>query len=199
MGGEVLATKIEWSWQEGRAHDDHGVELVQMARDAWRVLEALRSAAHAEEQLQVREGLLLPMRPKEFIGTMVAPHFGSMVERLREVQKEGTRYHLSAAGCQLLAVAHDTQLPPWFADEEMQLTYRRTWFATGHLTVASGDAIRGLPSAERIRLASAAACVLLDPTVDHITAGETCHPKGALRILERALRQRVREGVSRDR
>jgi hypothetical protein len=170
-----------------------------MAMDLRKVLDTLRAAVQEEERLQAKEGSLLSVRPKEFISDVVAPQFGKMVERLREVQETGVHYHLSAAGCHLLAVAHDDHLPPWFDDVCMQLTYRRTWFAAGHLTIASGEVIRQLPGAERVGLASAAACVLLDPTVDHVAGGEGPHPQGALQILGQALRQREREEGARDR
>lgn len=170
-----------------------------MALDAKRVIDQLRQAAAEAEIWNVGQGNSPEVTPEAFFTNYVRPHFGKVLDRLGEVQvghQDGT-IHLAAERLESAFWKH--QLPADFFGEELQGVYRDAWFATGHLVRASGNRLDGLRPTEKAALASAGACVLLDPTVDRVFGVTKPDPQAAVQILSQVARHREREAGDRGR
>jgi hypothetical protein len=186
---------MDWRW--GSDEHDAGRELVMMALDTRLVIDELRRASMEAEIWNAGETGQPPVTtPEQFMADDVRPHFAKMLGRLGDFQNGSRDVVLATERLERALWKHP--LPADFFGEELQGVYRDTWFATGHLVCASGVCLDGLSSAERSSLASAAACVLLDPTVDRVFGSGAPDPQSAMRILNQAL-SRERGGAGRDR
>lgn len=189
----------EWYWTGPQV--SYQVELMQMALDVNQVIKELRSRA-VEAEIWNAEGTGAPtdLSPLDLLQRHVQPHFTKVIDRLTELASGRVSADLlTRASSALQSAFWEHTMPADFFGEDLQPLYRDTWFGMGHLVRASGNRLEGLPQTEKVTLASAAACTMLDPTVDKVYGSGRPDPKGALQLLDQVLNERDRGPRARGR
>lgn len=183
----------DWHWT-GPQGDGYQAEVIRMALDVNQVIKEIRSRA-VEAEIWNADGVGAPpdQSPLDLLQHRVQPHFREVLERLDMLAVvRQPAYVFSMASNALRSAFWEHPMPADFFGEEMQPLYRDAWFGMGHLVRACAGRLEGLPQQEKVTLASAAVCTMLDPTVDKVYGSARSDPKGALQLLDRVLNERDR-------